>query len=180
MLRQKFAAAFLLSALLTPVLTFGQSAQTDAIGKIKDEGMNRSQAMTIMRYLTDVIGGRLTGSPSMKRANVWTRDTMTKWGLQNAVVIMGRIRARMGTEAFFRTYDRTRVPAVSRLSESLVAINTGRSYRRCDLRGRTDEAGLEKYRGKLKGAIVLTSPEREIKVGFEPDASRNTDEALRN
>jgi hypothetical protein len=42
----------------------------------------------------------------------------------------------------------------------------------------TNEAGLEKYKGKLKGAIILTAPEREIKIGFEPDATRNTDEAL--
>src|SRR4051812_38164084 len=56
----------------------------DPIERIKDEGMNRSQIMQILGYLSDVIGPRLTGSPSMKRANEWTRDKMAEWGLQNA------------------------------------------------------------------------------------------------
>src|SRR5918995_6220185 len=56
----------------------------DPIEKIKDEGMKRSQVMATLSYLSDVIGPRLTGSPNMKRANEWTRDQMTKWGLKNA------------------------------------------------------------------------------------------------
>ena len=46
--------------------------------------MNRSQVMQTLSYLSDVIGPRLTASPGMKRANEWTRDQLTKWGLQNA------------------------------------------------------------------------------------------------
>src|ERR1700748_1020355 len=56
----------------------------DPIEKIKDEGMNRSEVMKTLSYLSDVIGPRLTASPNMKRANEWTRDQLTKWGLQNA------------------------------------------------------------------------------------------------
>ena len=56
----------------------------DPIERIKDEGMNRSQVMQTLSYLTDVIGPRLTASPNMKRANEWTRDQMTKWGMSNA------------------------------------------------------------------------------------------------
>ncbi len=40
--------------------------------------------MQTLSYLSDVIGPRLTASPGMKRANEWTRDQLTKWGLQNA------------------------------------------------------------------------------------------------
>jgi hypothetical protein len=60
------------------------TAPKDALDKIKDEGWNRSQVMQTLSFMTDVIGPRLTGSPNMKRANEWTRDTMTKWGMQNA------------------------------------------------------------------------------------------------
>ena len=56
----------------------------DPIERIKDEGMNRSQVMQTLSYLSDVIGPRLTASPGMKRSNEWTRDQLTKWGLQNA------------------------------------------------------------------------------------------------
>src|SRR5918998_6764144 len=54
------------------------------VRRIRDEGLNRSQVMETLMYLTDVIGPRLTGSPQMKRANEWTRDRLAAWGLQNA------------------------------------------------------------------------------------------------
>ena len=81
---------FALYALLLPTVTSAQTAAkvytapSETIDKIKDEGMNRSQVMQTLSYLTDVIGARLTGSPQLKRANEWTRDQMTKWGMQNA------------------------------------------------------------------------------------------------
>src|SRR5947207_13026678 len=88
MIRRQFAALLLLFTLVVPYAVFGQQPQQPAedpmITKIKDEGMNRSQVMQTLSYLTDVIGERLTASPNAKRANEWTRDTMTKWGLQNA------------------------------------------------------------------------------------------------
>ncbi len=101
MLLRKVLGVFLIYAFLLPTVAFAQtagagaatsaapavkvySAPKEAIDKIKDEGMNRSQVMQTLSYLTDVIGGRLTNSPNMKRANEWTRDTMAKWGMQNA------------------------------------------------------------------------------------------------
>src|SRR5258708_37004297 len=91
MIRRQFAATLLLFALLVPCAAFGQQpgAQTpadpnDPIVRIKDEGMNRSQVMQTLSYLSDVIGPRLTASPGMKRANNWTRETLEKWGMQNA------------------------------------------------------------------------------------------------
>src|SRR6478672_1035688 len=88
MIRRQFAALLLLFTLVVPYAAFAQQPQQPAedpmIAKIKDEGMNRSQVMQTLSYLTDVIGPRLTASPGMKRGNEWTRDTLAKWGLQNA------------------------------------------------------------------------------------------------
>src|SRR5678815_39290 len=57
---------------------------SEIIARIRDEGLNHSQVMPTLSYLTDVIGPRLTGSPNLRRANEWTRDKMTSWGLTNA------------------------------------------------------------------------------------------------
>ena len=179
MLRQKFAAAVLLAALLTPVLAFGQSAQTDALGRIRNEGMNRSQAMNIMRYLSDVIGARLTNSPAQRRANQWTKEQFQKWGLQNAVVEswgefgrgweLKRFTASILAPHYhpFRAYPKAWSPSTpGAITGDVVYVDAA------------NEADLAKYKGRLKGAIVLVAPEREIKIGFEPDATRNTNEAL--
>src|SRR5215510_6168302 len=93
MIRRQFATLLLLFTLILPYLAFAQQPQgqpqpapdpNDPVAKIRDEGLNRSQVMQTLSYLTDVIGPRRTASPGMKRANEWTRDTMAKWGLQNA------------------------------------------------------------------------------------------------
>ena len=52
--------------------------------RIRDEGLNHSHVMEFATRLMDGIGPRLTGSPNVKKANEWTRDTLTKIGLENA------------------------------------------------------------------------------------------------
>jgi hypothetical protein len=92
MLQRKLAVAFSLYVLLIPMFAFAKDtplkvyqAPPEVIEKIKAEGMgDNSKVMETLSYLTNVIGGRLTNSPNMKRANEWTRDTMAKWGMQNA------------------------------------------------------------------------------------------------
>jgi len=73
MLRRKVLGVFVLYAFLLPTFTLGQTAVYTApkedIDRIKDEGINRSQVMPTLSYLSDVIGPRLTASPGMKRAN---------------------------------------------------------------------------------------------------------------
>ena len=74
------AAALALTAIIALPLGYtrvaGQAAGTaapaaaepidyDAIYKIKDEAINRSQVMDTLSYLTDVYGPRLTNSPNM-------------------------------------------------------------------------------------------------------------------
>src|SRR6266404_4907323 len=53
----------------------------DAIAQIRDEGLNQSQVMETLTHITEIIGPRLTGSPNLKRANEWTRDKLSSWGL---------------------------------------------------------------------------------------------------
>jgi len=52
--------------------------------QIRDEGLNHSHVMEFGSALMDGIGPRLTGSPNLAKANAWTRDTLTKIGLENA------------------------------------------------------------------------------------------------
>src|SRR5438128_6328417 len=90
MIKRQISVVILLFALLVPYAAFGQQPvypannPNDPVTRIKDEGMNHSQVMQTLSYLSDVIGPRLTASPNAKRANEWTRSTLEKWGLQNA------------------------------------------------------------------------------------------------
>jgi len=52
--------------------------------RIRNEGMSHGKVMDFAGALADGIGPRLTGSPNAAKANAWTRDTLTKIGLENA------------------------------------------------------------------------------------------------
>ena len=81
-----------------PVLVFGlavgwpalearqtppERIDTEMNAKIRAEGMNNSQIMRTMHYLTDVYGPRLTGSPNYENAARWAVAQMGKWGMTN-------------------------------------------------------------------------------------------------
>src|SRR6266571_1812959 len=72
----------LLLSLATFVLA-EEKADLGAIWKIKDEGLNRSQVMETLSYLTDVHGPRLTGSSQMRKAQEWAQTKFKEWGLEN-------------------------------------------------------------------------------------------------
>jgi carboxypeptidase Q len=148
-------------------------AGNEVIARIRDEGLHRSQVMQTLSYLTDVIGPRLTGSPNLKRANQWTRDKLSSWGLTNAHLEAWGVFGRGWSLKRFSAqiiepqtipligYPKAWSPGFGR---PLVA---GVIY----LDAKT-ESDLEKYKGKLKGAVVLTSPVREVTARFEPLARR--------
>jgi hypothetical protein len=61
-----------------------ESIDLNVYQRIRAEGLNHSHVMEFGAALMDWIGPRLTGSPNLAKANVWTRDTLTKLGLENA------------------------------------------------------------------------------------------------
>jgi len=152
---------------------------SDPVQRIKDEGMNRSQVMQTLNYLSNVIGPRLTGSPSMKRANEWTRDTLTAWGLQNAHLEawgpfgrgwqLKRFSAEVVEPQAFPLFAYPKAwspPTAGPLTAEVVYVSA------------SNEQELEKYRGTLRGKIVLNGPVRELKAHFDPDATRATEKQL--
>lgn len=168
-----------LSLSLISIPLFAQAPPEDIVAKIRDEGLNRSQAMKTLSYLTDVIGPRLTGSPGMKWANEWTRDTMTSWGFEN-----GHLEA-WGPFGRGWTLERFSAQIVSPQCIPVIAYPKAWSPGvRGTLTGEVvyvdaaTEADLEKYKGKLKGAIVLNGAMREVRARFEPLGTRHTDESL--
>jgi carboxypeptidase Q len=210
MLKRKFSGALILCALLLPTLAFGQTAPAvytapqDVLDKIRDEGMNRSQIMQTLGYLSDVIGPRLTASPGMKRGNDWTRDTLAKWGLANAHLeawgpfgrgwTLKRFYAMVdGPTAFpMIAYPKAWSPGTDTLfiapavdpkakkgKATTPAAPASTAYTAEVVRfTATKEEELDQYKGKLKGKIVLVGPLREIKAHFTPEGTRITDKEL--
>jgi carboxypeptidase Q len=200
MLRRKFLSVLLVYAFLLPTAAFAQTtaavvekspapvtagakgvytAPKAVIDKIRDEGMNHSQVMQTLSYLTDVIGGRLTNSPSMKRANEWTRDTMAKWGMQNAKLEpWGPFGRGWSLKNFSAVVNEpTTFPVIAYPKawspSTKGAVTSDVVY----LEVKSDD-DFAKYKGQLRGKIVLISRPRELKADFTGMGTRLTDEEL--
>ena len=80
-----FVASLLVVAPLSAASPLGQDEKIDyaTIGAIRQEAMNRSQAMDHVSWLADVYGPRLTGSPAMDQARDWIIAKFEEWGLEN-------------------------------------------------------------------------------------------------
>ena len=63
-----------------------ESVDLAVVDRIKSEAFARSEVMEHLRYLTDVHGPRLTGSPQFAEAAKWATERLTAFGLSNVHV----------------------------------------------------------------------------------------------
>jgi carboxypeptidase Q len=161
------------NAVATNRVSSARSRTNDPIARIRDEGLNHSQVMQTLSYLSDVIGPRLTGSPNLKRANEWTRDKLTSWGLTNAhLEAWGPFGRGWSLKRFSaQVIEPQTIPLIAAPKAWTPGFSKPISADVVYIDAKT-ESDLEKYKGKLKGVIVLASPVREVKARFEPLASR--------
>lgn len=179
---KRIASGFLLLIIVFVQLSFAQEKTDEQIvEKIKAEETKNSQIMETLGYITDVFGPRLTNSPNLKNAQLWTRDKMASWGLKNAQLEdwgawgKGWSVEKFSAEMLTPTYDRL-VAYPLAWSPGTDGVISGQPVV-VSVRSKAD---FDKYRGKLKGAIVmngrfdLNKPESRFAV----PASRFTDEEL--
>ncbi len=182
----RLAAAVLALAISAPadlLAASSSAAGTDGVNldvmtQIRQEGFHNSKVMEIEGQLTDVIGPRLTGSPAMKRANEWTRDQFTEWGLANAHLEsfnFGRGWANEYTEV--RMVAPQASPLLAYPKAWTVSTNGVLSAPVVKAKLATQE-DLDKQKGKLAGKIVLAGEMREVNPESEAALHRYDDKKL--
>jgi hypothetical protein len=123
----------------------------------------RSEIMKNLEYLSDRIGGRLTGSANLEKANKWTAEKMKEYGLENVRLepweipygwergkaSMRIVEPGTGTELIVASAGWT--PGTKgKVTGDVVILN---------VRTKDD---LQAYKGKLKNAIVLRQPPTKV------------------
>jgi hypothetical protein len=83
MLRRKHALLLVFSLLAAVTIAAQTRPDPDINAKIRQEGMERSQILKTMHFLSDVYGPRLTGSPNHENAARWAVRQMESWGFVN-------------------------------------------------------------------------------------------------
>src|SRR5262245_37063236 len=182
----RFAARLLLVCLALALSSAAQEEKVDLdmISRIRYEGFRNSKIMEIASGLMDEVGQRLTGSPNIKRANEWTRDKLTEFGLVNSHLEpwspFGRgwaneyVNVRMmGPDiATLIAYPRAWTPGTNGAVTAAVV--------RVEIHATQAEMAkdMAKYKGKLAGKIVLFGDDPEIKLPMDPLGQRLDDKTL--
>lgn len=151
------------------------------IARIKTEGLQHSRVMDSLFYLTDVHGPRLRGSPNYKAAADWVVQALAGWGVSRARLEPGGFNGRGWTVNRFSV--EMMAPQYQHLtafplawSPAIKGVLSGQPVL-ADIASPDD---FPKYRGKLRGAIVLVGkPREQPATHFEADARRFTDDDLK-
>ncbi len=156
-----------------------ENVDLNMYARIRDEGFKHSHVMEFGSALSDGIGPRLTGSPNMKKANEWTRDTLTRIGLENAHLEdwgeFGMGWQQINTWARMISPDPEPIwMQAAPWSPATSGSVTGEAVY-MDIQSEKD---LEKFKGKLSGKIVLLGAMRSTPDITEPLFHRYTTEEL--
>jgi carboxypeptidase Q len=145
------------------------AAQTEkldyaAIGRIRDEGLNRSQAMETLFWLADRYGPRLTGSPAIDEAGAWTMKKMTEWGLANVHREDWDFGRSWSLERFSAHMIEPQIQPLIGLPKSWSPATDGVVTAEVVRATIAADADFAKYKGQLKGKIVLAQPARAVRM----------------
>lgn len=174
------------------------SAQTaDINARIRKEGMENSQIMKTLHFLTDVYGPRLTGSPKLKMAGEWSVKQMKDWGFDKAEMepwnwgnpgwesdrAVGFITSPVKDTLVFEvlawtpsTKGTVKSQPVQLESPRIKLTEDGRCSRNPTQEELT--AYFDSNKAKLSGKMVMFGDPANVKVDFDPPAKRLDAEAI--
>ena len=153
----------------------------DAVFRIKDEGLQRSEVMETAWFLTDVYGGRLTNSPGMRAAADWALTRLSGWGLANVQ------KATWGPFGRGWVNERIVVTELSPVPASIPAFarawtpgTPGQISGDALLVIIDRDEDFKQWEGKLAGRIILTQNPANVPALYTPLGRRYTEQELRD
>jgi carboxypeptidase Q len=175
----RVVAAIAISALATGV-NAGQQVDEAIVARIKTEAFQHSRVMDTLSELTDVYGARLRGSPEYAAAADWVKQRLTEWGFEQVTFEPGGFPGP-GWQVKRFTVEMTEPAYLHAIAQPLAwsPSTSGRVSGTPVLVEVSSPADFEKYRGTLRGVIVMNGRPRTVAAtAFTPSATRFTDDEL--
>ncbi|HYM35152.1 MAG TPA: M20/M25/M40 family metallo-hydrolase, partial [Steroidobacteraceae bacterium] len=162
------------------IFGFAMAADVDhaTINRIIDEGFNHSELPQTASYLMDRIGGRMTNSPQMRQAEKWTQEQFRGYGLVNVHAepfdfgrgwSIERAEARMVTP---------RVIVMHVIPVAWTPSTPGTISAGIVVAPMRRESDFAKWKGQLKGKVVLVDRPSDGSEPDKPPFRRLTDEEI--
>jgi carboxypeptidase Q len=158
------AGAVTMVAAAAQAQSLPRQADPQVIARIVEEGTTRSQVMEHVIWLADVHGPRLTGSPGIEQAGVWARQQLEAWGLSNVREERFDFGRGWSLERFSAHLLEPQYQPIIGMPKSWTHGTAGPVTADVVYAPILSEADFERYRGQLRGRIVLTQPERQVNL----------------
>ncbi len=172
-----------LAAVLCLVFQVAAQEKVDLqiVQRIRREGLEaNSKVMEYLGWLSDVYGPRLSESPQYRKAAEWAVKTLTEIGLVNAKMeSWGTFGRGWELKKFYAAMTAPQYMPLIAFPKAWTPGTNGEIKGEAVLLSVAKVEDLEKYKGKLKGAIVLTQPEQEVAMKSTPELKRLTDDELK-
>jgi hypothetical protein len=150
------------------------------VARIKAEGTDRSEVMALLNQITDLNGPRLTNSPGYRKAAEHARKTLETWGLQSRTESWGKFGRGWSLQKFQMSVKEPYYFPVVAFPKAWTPGIKGTVSAEVIYLDVKKEEDLAKYKGQLKGKVVMFNPPPRIRFGFEPVATRFADSTLLN
>ena len=150
-----------LTILVVPIFAAAEEkVDTAMIAKIRSEGLDRSRVMEVFDHLVNVIGPRLTASPSYKTAVEWTRERLVNMGIDNVHLEPWQFGRGWQLEHLtIEMLEPRYMPLIGYAKAWSPSTNGRLSGAPVWLGNPADSA--EKYAGRVAGSIVMAAPIQE-------------------
>jgi len=150
-----------------------------ALTQIKNEAFQHSQVMENLFYISEVYGPRVTNSRNHRAAAEWAMQQMKAWGLQNVhLEKWGPFGDGWQIRKFYGALESPAYAPLIGFPLAWTPGTNGSITAEAVLAPLHSQDDFAKYKGKLKGKIVLIFDPRELPLHTDPDAHRLTDEEV--
>jgi carboxypeptidase Q len=176
---QRMQATLALLLTLSLALSAQERVDLGVIHQIKTEAFQNPKVMDTMFQLTDVYGPRLTNSPQFRAAGEWAVKQLTEYGLQNVrLEKWGPFGPGWAYTSYSGYINEPQYQPLLGYPLAWTPGTDGPLTAEAVLAPIRNEADLEKFKGKLRGKMVLRDDPRNLALPADPPGRRYTDAQL--
>jgi len=180
MLRKRYTTPLaVLTAVLLPFsLIAEEKVDLYTMHKIRVEEQANSKVMDTLFYLTDVNGPRLTNSPGYFAAADWVVNRLKEYGLSAKLEKWGPFGRSWQLKKFYAAMVEPQYAPLIGFPLAWTASTNGPVTADAVIAQIYTDADMEKWKGKLKGKVILSAQPRAVQLAAKPLSLRYSDSEL--
>jgi carboxypeptidase Q len=164
---------------ILPLLALAEeTVDLGVIHRIKSEAFENSKVMDHLFFLTDLHGPRLTGSPNFQAAADWAVKRLTEYGLTAHEEKWGPFGRGWVSKHFEAAMIEPQYQPLIGVPLAWTAGTNGTVTGEPILAPIQTEADFEKYKGKLKGKVVMIMKPKQLAMETDAPGRRYSDQDL--